>query len=193
MTQAETRTSLGPLELAGGRWVVGDSGRPKGRWVEFRPDGLFQHEPGEKRAEGEAEGEGAAGGLLIPWSRIMTGMRLTLGAKYPARGSYGLGGLLDGLPGPWRGHGSGYLHMTLRHPYENWVARFHRHPRHYRGMEIVLLQALMTQVVQTDRARLLGDPEWLGRVVARLAPQRPWGLRAVERAVTAALAAEAEK
>ncbi|MFE1752845.1 hypothetical protein [Streptomyces anandii] len=188
MTQVETRTSLGPLELADGRWAVGDIGRPKGRWVEFRPDGLFQHEP-EKRAGREEE----TGGPLIPWSRIMTGMNLTMGAKYPARGSHGFGGLLGGLPGPWRGRGGGYLHMTLRHPYENWVVRFDRHPRHYRGMELVLLQELLTQVVQTDRARLLGDPEWLGRVVARLAPQRPRGLRAVERAVTAALAAEAEE
>lgn len=41
----EDGTSLGPLELAGGRWGVGDASRPGTYWVEFRPDGLYQHEP----------------------------------------------------------------------------------------------------------------------------------------------------
>ena len=86
-------TSLGPLELLDGCWVVGDTG--KGHWVEFRRDGLYQHEPDSEQ--------------LIPWPRIMLGMDLTLGSKYPGRGSYGVGGLLGGLPGPWRGRGSGYL------------------------------------------------------------------------------------
>ncbi|WP_249399919.1 hypothetical protein [Streptomyces argyrophylli] len=174
MTDASA--SLGPLELFHGRWVVGDTG--KGHWVEFRRDGLYQHEPD-------------SAGHLVPWSRIMLGMNLTMGSKYPARGSNGFGGLLGGLPGPWRGRGSGYLHMTLRHPYENWIARFDRHPRSYPGAHLVFLQLLTTQVIDAGQAQLLGDPDWLGRVVARLAPQRPRGWRGMREAVTRAVEAEA--
>ncbi|MFF5548885.1 hypothetical protein [Streptomyces olivaceoviridis] len=172
----DTSTSLGPLELLHGRWVVGDAGKP--HWVEFRRDGLYQQEP-------HAEGQ------LVPWSRIMLGMHLTMGSKYPAKGSNGFGGLLGGLPGPWRGRGSGYLHMTLRHPYENWIARFDRHPRHYPGAHLVFLDLLTRQVIDAGQAHLLGDPEWLGRVVARLAPQRPRGWRGMREAVTRAVEAEA--
>ncbi|MFL4949179.1 hypothetical protein ACJ6WE_17855 [Streptomyces sp. MMS24-I31] len=171
----DTSTPLGPLELLDGRWVMGDTG--KGHWVEFRRDGLYQHEP-------DSEGQ------LIPWPRIMLGMNLTMGSKYPARGSNGFGGLLGGLPGPWRGRGSGYLHMTLRDPYENWIARFDRHPRSYPGAHLVFLQTLTMQVIDAGQAHLLGDPEWLGRVVARLAPQRPRGWRGMREAVTGAVEAE---
>lgn len=165
---------MGPLELRDGRWVVGDT--DKGHWVEFRRDGLYQHAP-------------VAEGQLIPWPRIMLGMRLTMGAEYPARGSYGFGSLLGGLPGPWRGHGSGHLHMTLRHPYEDWTARFDRHPRYYPAAHLVFLQALTTQIIDAGQAHLLGDPEWLGRVVARLAPQRPRGRHGVSEAVKRAVEA----
>ncbi|WP_281179470.1 hypothetical protein [Streptomyces megasporus] len=39
-------TSLGPLELVDGRWVVGDARRPDGSWVEFRPEGRPGRPPG---------------------------------------------------------------------------------------------------------------------------------------------------
>ncbi|MET9252423.1 hypothetical protein [Streptomyces sp. NPDC003717] len=38
---------------------------------------------------------------------------------------------------------------------------------------LLFLGALAARVIDAGEARLLGDPEWLGRVVARLAPQRP--------------------
>ncbi|MEU3858316.1 hypothetical protein AB0F03_13250 [Streptomyces sp. NPDC028722] len=173
----DTSTTLGPLELCDGRWVVGDTG--KAHWLEFRTDGLYQHEP-------DSEGE------LIPWARIMLGMNLTMGGEFPARGSNGFGGILGGLPGPWRGRGSGYLHMTLRHPYENRIARFDRHPRPYPGSHLVFLQTLTTRAIDAGQAHLLGDPEWLGRVVARLAPQRPRGWRGMREAVTRAMEAETQ-
>ncbi|MFB0616222.1 hypothetical protein [Streptomyces sp. AGS-58] len=173
----DARTTLGPLELCDGRWVVGDPG--KRHWLEFRTDGLYQHEPGSE-------------GQLIPWPRIMLGMNLTMGSEFPARGSNGFGGILGGLPGPWRGHGSGYLHMTLRHPYENRIVRFDRHPRPYPGSHLVFLQTLTTRVIDTGQTHLLGDPEWLGRVVARLAPQRPRGWRGMREAVARAMEAETE-
>ncbi|MFJ8350343.1 hypothetical protein ACIQ9J_29060 [Streptomyces sp. NPDC094153] len=66
MTEKGTRTSLGPLELTDGRWVMGDPSRPRSHWVELRTDGLYQHEPDSQ-------------GQLIPWSRIMPGILFTLG------------------------------------------------------------------------------------------------------------------
>ncbi|MFJ6560720.1 hypothetical protein ACIQMV_12685 [Streptomyces sp. NPDC091412] len=173
MTEKDRSTSLGPLELTDGRWVVGDPSGPKGYWVELRADGLYQHEP-------DSEGQ------LIPWPRVMLGMLFTLGAKYPARGNYSPMGMLGGLPGPWRGRGSGYLHMTLRHPYEDWVARFDRHPRFYGGTELVLFEELLRQTVQAGEAHLFGDPAWLGSVTGQLALQRPWSARAIREAVAEA-------
>ncbi|MFF9077887.1 hypothetical protein ACF1FX_35395 [Streptomyces sp. NPDC014646] len=116
--------SLGPLERVNDRWVVGDSRRPGGTWLEFRSGGLYQHEPNSE-------------GKLIPWQRITLVTQFTLGAKYP-KYSYSPMALLGGLPGPWKGRGPGYLHMTLRHPYENEVVRFDRHPHWYNPTELVL-------------------------------------------------------
>ncbi|WP_234366288.1 hypothetical protein [Streptomyces albireticuli] len=163
--------SLGPLERVDSRWVVGDC-RPGGTWVEFRADGLYQH---ARNSEGE----------LIPWSRVMLATRVTLGAKYP-RDSYGGWALLDGLPGPWRGRGRGYLHLTLRHPYEDRLAAFDRHPRRYRSIEFLLLEELLTQAADAGEAHRLGDPDWLGRAVERLARQRPKTIRGIRQAVTEA-------
>lgn len=175
----DTGASLGPLERDGGRWLVGDDRGRYGYWVEFREDGLYQYAP---RAEGQ----------LVPWSRVMLVQRFTLGAKYP-RGNFGLRGWLGGLRGPWLGSGPGYLHMTLRHPYEDWLARFDRHPRSYSGYQLFLFQELLRQTVGLGQAHRLGDPEWLDRVVTRLAPLRPRGYRGFERAVTTALEEAAGK
>ncbi|MCQ8771600.1 hypothetical protein [Streptomyces telluris] len=82
---SDTDTVLGPLELIDGRWVVGDSRRPGGSWVEFRAEGLHQHAP-------------ASEGELIPWSRIMLGMGVTLGRGHPSRGNFTMLGLLGGRP-----------------------------------------------------------------------------------------------
>ncbi|MFJ1650147.1 hypothetical protein ACIOC2_01770 [Streptomyces sp. NPDC088337] len=174
MTENDRRTSLGPLELTDGRWAVGDSSGRKGYWVELRADGLYQHEPDSE-------------GLLIPWPRVMPGITFTLGAKYPAKGGiHSPMGMLGGLPGPWRGQGGGYLHMTLRHPYEDWLARFDRHPRFYGGTELVLFEELLRQTAQAGEVQLFGDPAWLGSVTGHLALQRPRSARAIREAVAEA-------
>ncbi|MFH8789307.1 hypothetical protein [Streptomyces roseoverticillatus] len=157
---SDTGVSLGPLERIDGRWVVGESRKPGGTWLEFRTEGLYQH---ARDSEGQ----------LIPWSRIMILGRCTVGARYP-RGSHSVKALLDVLPGPWRGHGRGYLHMTLRHPYEDWLAPFSLHPRWYSPTEFELFQELLGQTDGAGEIHRLGDADWLGRVVEQLAPQRPW-------------------
>ncbi|MFF9322854.1 hypothetical protein ACF1BP_36315 [Streptomyces sp. NPDC014735] len=164
--------SLGPLERVNDRWVVGDSRRPGGTWLEFRSGGLYQHEPNSE-------------GKLIPWQRITLVTQFTLGAKYP-KYSYSPMALLGGLPGPWKGRGPGYLHMTLRHPYENEVVRFDRHPHWYNPTELVLFQTLLAQTADAGEAHRFGDADWMDRAVEQLVRQRPSTARGVEQAVTEA-------
>ncbi|MGW3974120.1 hypothetical protein ACWEFD_33120 [Streptomyces ardesiacus] len=166
-------TSLGPLELFGGRWGVGDASRPDTHWVEFRPDGLHQHEPDSE-------------GRSIPWPRIMTGVRLTWGKhswSTNSRGMYTLKGTVAGRAGGW-------MHLTLRHPYEDQALRFDQHERPYRAVDALRLESLMRQLVDEGRPQLLGDPEWVGRAVVPLTGgKNSWiTSRALRRAVTGAVA-----
>ncbi|MCX5114817.1 hypothetical protein OOK13_41495 [Streptomyces sp. NBC_00378] len=169
---SDIRRSLGPLEQVDDRWVLGDHLRLGSTWLELRTEGLYQH-------GGESEGQ------LIPWPRVML-VGFTLGTKYPPKGSYGVLALLGGLPGPWKGHGRGYLHMTLRHPYENWLASFDRHPRAYNSTELVLFQELLSQTASEGEADRLADSDWLGRAVELLVTQRPRTASAIREAVTRA-------
>ncbi|MGV9786966.1 hypothetical protein [Streptomyces sp. NPDC003435] len=175
----EARTALGPLELIDGRWVLGDTGRSGGAaWVEFRPEGLY--------ARGRDGGE-----EVLPWSRIMLGVRLTLGGTSPSKGGpLTVLGWLGGLPGPFRGRGGGYLLMTVRHPYEDRAVFFDRHPRRYSLTELALLQELLSQTVQEGEAARLADGDWLGRVVARLSQRRLWAPGGFPRVVRDARQAE---
>ncbi|MFI8201691.1 hypothetical protein [Streptomyces sp. NPDC085937] len=116
------RTQLGPLELVGGRWTIGEATRPDTHWVEIRQDGLHQHEP-------ESEGR------LVPWPRIMAGIWLTWGKHSwttNSRGTYTFKGMVAGRDGGW-------LHMTLRHPYEDHQLRFDQHARPYRAVDALRL------------------------------------------------------
>ncbi|MFJ3090415.1 hypothetical protein [Streptomyces sp. NPDC086838] len=166
--------SLGPLELADGRWGIGDSAGPGTHWLEVRPDGFQQHAP-------DAEGQ------LVPWTRVMTGIRLTWGTRpqdTTSRGKYTLKGMVADRDGAW-------LHMTLRDPYEDHHLRFDQHPRPYRAVDVLRLEALLRRLTDEGRLRLLGDPEWVGRAVASLAGgKNRWVTDgALEQAVAEALAA----
>ncbi|WP_313906160.1 hypothetical protein [Streptomyces sp. 130] len=63
----------------------------------------------------------------------------------------------------------GWLHMTLRDPYEDHQLRFDQHPRPYRAVDALRLEALLRRLTDEGRPRLLGDPEWVGRAAASLA------------------------
>ena len=170
--------SLGPLERVDGRWVLGDARRPGRARVEFRPDGLHAVARG-------------AGTEVVPWSRIMLGFRITLGGRYPNRDVYTQMGILGGLPGPFKGRGGGYLHMTVRHPYEDQQLFFDRHPRWYRTKDILILQSVMTRLVEDGEVHRLGDADWTARVVERLSRFDGWATtgalrRAAAEAVQAA-------
>ena len=143
---------LGPLELLDGRWVVGDATRAGTHWVELRPDGLHQHEPDSE-------------GRLVPWSRIVTGVWITWGKQSwnaNSRGRYTVKGMVAG-------HGGGWLHMTLRHPFEDQQLRFDQHARPYRAVDVLRLEHLLRHLIDEGKPHLLGDPEWVGHPVAHLA------------------------
>ncbi|MFD8376233.1 hypothetical protein ACFV2Z_36710 [Streptomyces sp. NPDC059688] len=170
----EGRTHLGPLELTDGHWGVGDATRPGTHWVEFRPDGLHQHEPDSE-------------GRSVPWSRIMTGIGITWGKhswNTSSRGIYTLRGAVASRDGGW-------MHMTLRHPYENDLLRFDQHVRPYRALDALRLEYLLRQLIDEGKPHLLGDPEWVGRAVAHLAGGKErWATyRALRRVAAEALAA----
>jgi hypothetical protein len=171
MTQQNT--SLGPLAAIDGRWGIGDATRPGCHWVELRPDGLYQHGP-------DTEGE------LIPWARIMTGIRISWGRSSwntNSRGWYTPRGTVTS--------GSrGWLHMTLRDPYEDRVLRFDRHAHPYRAVDAVRLDWLLRYLGDEGALRALADPEWVGRVVARLAGGRQsWTREALREVVAQAVEA----
>ncbi|MEU0941373.1 hypothetical protein ABZ379_01050 [Streptomyces canus] len=143
--------SLGPLEPHDGRWVVGDATRAGTHWVGLRPDGLYQHEPDSE-------------GRLFPWSRIMTGIWITWGKhswNSVSRGRYTVKGMVAG-------RGGGWMHMTLRHPYEDHQLRFAQHARPYRAVDVLRLEYLLRHLVDEGKLHLLGDPEWVGDAVAHL-------------------------
>ncbi|MFJ8085569.1 hypothetical protein ACIQ6Y_33945 [Streptomyces sp. NPDC096205] len=164
---------LGPLELCSGHWGVGDATRPDTHWVQFRPDGLYQHGPDSP-------------GQLIGWSRLMTGIWITWGKhswNTNTRGVYTLKGTVARRDGGW-------LHMTLRHPYEAHQLRFDQHARPYRAVDVLRLEYLLRQLIDEGRPHLLGDPEWVGRAVTCLAggSNRWITRRALRRAAAQALA-----
>ncbi|MGW9075744.1 hypothetical protein [Streptomyces kronopolitis] len=163
---SDTGMSLGPLERRDGRWTVGDRRKPDGTWLEFGSDGLHQR-------TGDSDGQ------LIPWPRIML-VHFTLGAKNP-KGTYGVRALFGG--------GRGYLHMTLRHPYEDWIAPFDCHAHRYHLTELVWFDALLTQTVTGGEAHRFGNADWLDHAVEGLVRQRPRTTRTIRQAVAEALQA----
>ncbi|MCQ9178108.1 hypothetical protein KMT30_03440 [Streptomyces sp. IBSBF 2953] len=168
------RTFLGPLELSDGRWGVGDAAKPGAHWVEFRPDGLYQHEPDSE-------------GRSVPWSRIMTGVWITWGKhswNINSRGVYTPKGTVATRDGGW-------LRMTLRQPHEDCLLRFDQHERPYRAVDALRLEYLLRQLVDEGKLHLLGDPEWVGRAVAHLAGgKNRWvTTRSLRRAAREAVAA----
>ncbi|MFC8063500.1 hypothetical protein [Streptomyces sp. NPDC057293] len=166
-------TNLGPLELVSGHWGVGDARRSDAHWVELGPEGFHQHEPGSE-------------GRLIPWSRIMIGISFSWGKhswNSTSRGMYTLRGRVADSSGGW-------MHMTLRHPYEDHALRFDQHTRPYRAVDALRLESLLRQLVDKGRLHLLGDPDWVGRAVAHLTGgKNSWITnRALQRVATEAIA-----
>ncbi|GGV73361.1 MULTISPECIES: hypothetical protein [Streptomyces] len=153
-------THLGPLAPVGSGWGFGNATRPGSHWVELRPDGLCHHQPDDED-------------LLIPWHRIMTYMT-GIGIDWNGFGRWSSHQTLPVTLRPKAVHRpGGWLVMTVRHPYEDVRLRFDRHPRQYGLVDAARLEELLGQLSERDRLSLLGDPDWLGRVVTRLTAGDP--------------------
>ncbi|WP_037681930.1 hypothetical protein [Streptomyces cellulosae] len=150
---------LGPLELIGERWVIGDPTRKQGLSLVLTPEGLEHHRRGE-----------AAPLLAVEWSRFM---ELQVRAAHRRwHTTPGLG--LSAQPGADLGPDGCSLHGLVRHPYDLWSARYTHHERRYTGGHVIVLKALFGRLTEARALNRLGDPEWLGAAVAKLSSHTSW-------------------
>ncbi|WP_354644003.1 hypothetical protein [Kitasatospora camelliae] len=165
---------LGPLELVGGRWIIGDHERSDGEFLVLGPEGL-EHRTGAGRPP-----------RPVPWSRFME-LDVTL-AAHRLSDSDVFTGVAQLAPAVVRigAHGS-CLEGTLRCPYEYWTAPFSRHGRRYGWSEVLLAGELLRQTVEVGAVRRLGDAMWLRSAVARLTGLRPRTLNSARSAVARVL------
>ncbi|WP_328790983.1 MULTISPECIES: hypothetical protein [unclassified Streptomyces] len=159
---------LGPLELIGDRWTIGDPNRKRRSHLVLTAEGVEHHKDGA--AEPRA---------VIPWGRFMgLGVNATTRAWMATRG----GGALElaSTSAQIGGRSACSASATLRHPYENWSVNYTHHERAYTGSHVFLLGHLVGQVSDAKALHRLGDPQWLGAAVAKLAPFRVrWASTAV--------------
>lgn len=113
-----------------GRWnwptAVGESGTPH----DLTPTGWSSVRTGSTSTS-------QTRGQLIPWSRIMNGIWITWGKhswNTNSRGVYTLRGMVATRNGGW-------MHTTLRHPYEDHQLRFDQHTRPYRAVDALRLES----------------------------------------------------
>ncbi|MDO0913294.1 hypothetical protein QQM39_21320 [Streptomyces sp. DT2A-34] len=152
---------LGPLELVGDRWVIGDPARKDGLCVELTPEGLEHHRRGETAPQ-----------LVLPWSRFV---ELKVRAAYVRWHATPAGGFVGAFaPGADMGRDCCSLYGILRHPYELWKVRYTHHERRYAAGHAIVLKALFDQLTEARALDRLGDPEWLGAAVAKLSPYTSW-------------------
>ncbi|MGX1914668.1 hypothetical protein ACWIID_38470 [Streptomyces phaeochromogenes] len=152
---------LGPLELIGDRWVIGDPTRKDGLSIVLTPEGLEHCRRGE-----------AAPLLAIEWPQFV---ELKARAAYRRWQATPGGGFVGAFgPAADMGRDGCSLHGILRHPYEPWLARYTHHERVYTGGHVITLKALFDQLTEAKALDRLGDPEWLGTAVAKLSSYGSW-------------------
>ncbi|WP_037669870.1 hypothetical protein [Streptomyces griseus] len=152
---------LGPLELVGEQWVIGDATRADGLCVVLTPEGL------EHRRNGET-----APLLALEWSQFLELKVRAAYRKWQASPAAGI--IAAAEPRADMGRDGCSLHGILRHPYELWSVRYTHHERRYTGGHVIVLKALFAQLTEARQLHRLGDPEWLGSAVAKLSPFSSW-------------------
>ncbi|MFF0011997.1 hypothetical protein [Streptomyces sp. NPDC005374] len=168
--------SLGPLELVGDRWIIGDPTRGKGSCVVLTRDGMEHHERGVPEAV-----------AAVPWTRVVD---LRVSGITRAWHTTRTMGVLDTLGNSYMGAGPRACSVGayVRHPYEGWSVVYTHHERPYDYMHLYWLGDLFRKLSAAKAAHLLGDPDWVATAVAKLAAAPRWTLRP-GRPVTALLAA----
>ncbi|MFD7500208.1 hypothetical protein [Streptomyces sp. NPDC059850] len=150
---------LGPLELVGDRWIIGGPMREGGSCLVLTPEGMEHHQPG-----------GPEPLSIIPWARFMElHIRATYKAWQATR-TMGVLGVLGGGHHMDTGPSGCSVGGLVRHPYEPWSVNYTHHERPYLGNHVYLVKELFRKTSEARALHRLGDPEWLGAAVARLAP-----------------------
>ncbi|MGW0944017.1 hypothetical protein ACWD4O_15900 [Streptomyces sp. NPDC002623] len=137
---------LGPLELVGDRWIIGDPKREGGSCLVLTAEGMEHHEPGAPEPL-----------AVVPWSKFVElGIRATYQAWHATR-TMGVLGVLGGghLETGRSGCSVGGL---LRHPYESWSVNYTHHERPYTGDHVYVVNALFQR---TSEARTSAPDEIL--------------------------------
>jgi hypothetical protein len=148
---------LGPLELVGARWVIGDATRKDGLSLLLTPEGLEQHRRGETPALVSTE-----------WTQLM---ELRMRAAYQKWQASPGAGIFGGFqPRADFGRDGCSLHGIRRDPYEPWSVRYTHHERRYKGGHVIVLKTLFNELTEAKALDRLGDTEWLGAAVAKLSP-----------------------
>ncbi|MFD7228189.1 hypothetical protein [Streptomyces sp. NPDC059881] len=153
---------LGPLELVGDRWIIGDPERAGGSCLVLTPEGMEHHTSGTPGPP-----------AVVPWS---TFVELSIRATFRERHASRTAGVLISLGGgPMDSGPSGCsVNGLLRHPYEQWSANYTHHERPYTGPHVFLVDALFRKTSEARALHRLGDPEWLSAAVARITPLPAW-------------------
>ncbi|MFJ6565773.1 hypothetical protein ACIQMV_39330 [Streptomyces sp. NPDC091412] len=151
---------LGPLELVGDRWIIGDPKREGGSWLVLTAEGMTHHEPGSPEPL-----------TVLPWSKFVELQIHTAYNAWHTTRTMGVLGFGRSLP---TGPSSCSVRGTLRHPYEHCSMNYTHHKRPYTASHVYAVEALFRRTSEARALHRLGDPEWLGAAVARLAPLSPW-------------------
>ncbi|MFI1394143.1 hypothetical protein [Streptomyces sp. NPDC020681] len=149
---------LGPLELVGDRWVIGDPKRKDGSCLVLTAAGIEHHMRGVPEPQ-----------AVVPWARF-TGVGVTATfSAWEATRAWGFVGAFGPSHIP-AGRGGCSVSGLLRHPYEPWSVNYTHHKHRYTGAHVFLVKALFREVSDAKALYRLGDADWLGAAVARLAP-----------------------
>ncbi|MFI8184245.1 hypothetical protein ACIF70_27540 [Actinacidiphila glaucinigra] len=148
------RRELGPLEHAGAYWVIGD---PSGEHLKLKSEGISHWSDGTERQ-------------LIAWSRLMNfGLETQPGKIASSKGLERTAKILAHLSGvPYAASGGARVGATLRNPYEDWGTDFDHHSRRYPRHHIKLVDEFLKQVIARNKAKHLGDLDWMSVAVDKL-------------------------
>ncbi|MER6031831.1 hypothetical protein [Streptomyces sp. NPDC001851] len=156
---------LGPLELVGDRWVIGDPKRGKGSCLVLTADGMEHHERGLPQPR-----------AVIPWARVMELWVRASSRAWQATRTAGAVSVAAALSGGNvnGGRSSCSVGGILRHPYEPWSVNYTHHDRPYTYVHMLLVSDLFRQTSKAKAVHRLGDRQWLGAAVDQLAPTPRW-------------------
>ncbi|MGW6691831.1 hypothetical protein [Streptomyces sp. NPDC054961] len=151
---------LGPLELVGDRWIIGDPTRNDGSCLVLATDGIEHH------VRGEADPRD-----VVPWSSLHSvGLRTTMKSWMATR----TGGFIVAAGGYMDGGRDGCSLSGIRDRHEPWSVNYTHHERTYTSVHMALVIDLVAKMSEAKALHRLGDPEWLSAVVSRLAPTPRW-------------------